>query len=599
MASPEAHGRRAGLGQRLTGLGQRLTGLRQLAGLGQRLAGMLLAVSLAACAVPRDTMQDDALEAANATSDAALLSTVAADRQLAVADPSPAITPSSGVAPTEVAPTEDALPPAPAIEPPPADLLARLRDGFALPPVSHPKVATQVEWFARNPAYLERVLERARPYLAHVAAEIEARGLPGELAFLPVIESAYDPFAYSHGRAAGLWQIVPATGTHIGLRRNWWYDGRRDVVDSTQAALNYLESLHERFDGDWLLALAAYNGGQGRVGRAIDKNLRAGRPATFWDLSLPRETRNYVPRLLGLAAVLADPDAHGLSLPLIPPEPVFTTIELDGQIDLAVAAELAELELAALQAFNPGFNRWATDPAGPHRLHLPVERAAPFAAALAALPAAERVRWQRHEVRPGDTLGGIAQRYKTTVAVLQSVNGLSGTNIRLGAHLMIPTSTRSINDYPLSADNRLADTQQRNRPGRTRLTHTVRNGESLWVISRRHGVGVRELAAWNGMAPGDTLSVGRELVVWARGDGRSAAAGAATGAAAGAVPQAQPTIRRVHYTVRRGDSLSRIASNFSVSVADIRRWNQLDRDRYLQPGQRLVLHVDVTAQSGG
>ncbi len=561
-----------------------------------RLASVLLAVSLAACAVPRDSVQDGALAAKNDSpadtetprseaADALLTESANADALLTEAPDAILV----GATDTKASPTA-----ATPDEPPPDDLLARLRNGFALPAVSHPAVATQVEWFARNPAYLARVLERARPYLSHVAAEIEARGLPAELAFLPVIESAYDPFAYSHGRAAGLWQIVPATGTHIGLRRNWWYDGRRDVVDSTQAALDYLESLHARFDGDWLLALAAYNGGQGRVGRSIDRNLKAGRPATFWDLSLPRETRNYVPRLLGLAAVLADPDAHGLELPRIPPEPVFTTVELDGQIDLAVAAELAELELEALQAFNPGFNRWATDPAGPHRLHLPVERAASFAAALAALPAAERVRWQRHQVRRGDTLGGIAQHYRTTVPVLQSVNGLSGTNIRLGAHLMIPTSTRSVTDYPLSADNRLADTQQRARPGRTRLTHTVGKGESLWVISRRHGVGVRELAAWNGMAPGDTLSVGRELVVWTRGDGRSAAS-----QAAGRAPQAQPTIRRVHYTVRRGDSLSRIASNFRVSVADIRRWNQLDRDRYLQPGQRLVLHVDVTAQSGG
>lgn len=469
------------------------------------------------------------------------------------------------------------------------DLLDRLRSGYALPAVDNDAVRRHAEWFARHPDYLERVLNRAQPFLPHVAEEIAARGLPAELAFIPAIESAFDPFAYSHGRAAGLWQIVPGTGKRFGLKQNWWYDGRRDVVESTRAALDYLEYLHGFFDGDWLLAVAAYNSGEGTVRRAIRSNEAAGRPTDFWSLRLPRETRNYVPRLLGLSAVMADPAAHSLELPPLAPAPMFTTVELDGQIDLAVAAELAGIELAELQALNPGFNRWATDPEGPHRLLLPVATEVSFMTALAELPPTERVRWHRHRVVAGDTLGGIARRYRTTVPVLQSVNNLSGTNIRLGSHLMVPTSTRSLDDYPLSADNRLASTQQRQRSGRQRREHTARSGESLWTIARRHGVGVRELAAWNGMAPGDTLAVGRTLVIWQPGD----AAGGARPPAAGA------RLRRVNYTVRRGDSLSRIASNFRVSVSDIKRWNNLDGKRYLQPGQRLILHVDVTAQSGG
>jgi membrane-bound lytic murein transglycosylase D len=469
------------------------------------------------------------------------------------------------------------------------DLLEHLRRGYAFPAVDNDAVRRHADWYARHPDYLERVLNRARPYLPHVAAEIAARGLPAELAFIPVIESAFDPFAYSHGRAAGLWQIVPGTGRRFGLKQNWWYDGRRDVVESTRAALDYFEYLHAFFDGDWLLAVAAYNSGEGTVRRAIRNNQAAGRPTDFWSLRLPNETRGYVPRLLGLAAVMADPEVHALSLPPLHHAPVFTVVELDGQIDLAIAAELAGIELAELQALNPAFNRWATDPDGPHRLLLPVDSEPSFLAALAELPPSERVRWHRHKVAAGDTLGGIARQYRTTVRVLQSVNGISGTNIRLGSHLMVPTSTRSLEDYPLSADNRLASTQQRERSGRVRSEHTVRSGESLWTIARRHGVGVRELAAWNGMAPGDTLAVGRKLVVWQHGGS----------AAAARAPAADAKLRRVNYTVRRGDSLYRIASNFRVSVADIKRWNKLDGQRYLQPGQRLVLHVDVTAQSGG
>jgi len=475
-----------------------------------------------------------------------------------------------------------------AAEPAPTELIAHLRSQFSIPPERRAEVRRHADWYVRHVDYLARVFDRAGPYLPHIAAEVEARGLPGELAFLPVVESAFDPFAYSHGRAAGLWQIIPSTGRHFGLKQNWWYDGRRDVLASTEVALNYLEYLHQLFDEDWLLAVAAYNCGQGTVARAIRRNQSLGRETDFWSLKLPAETRVYVPRLLGLTTVLAAPGEHGVTLPTISPQPVFAVVELDGQIDLAVAAELAGIELAELQRLNPGFNRWATDPDGPHRLLVPVAVADDFHAAVAALPASERMRWQRHAVRQGDTLGGIARRYDTTVKVLQSVNGLPGTQIRVGAHLMVPTSTRSIADYPLSAANRLADTQARQRAGRVRSEYTVRKGDSLWSIARRHDVGHRELAKWNGMAPGDTLSVGRTLVVWQAGDKTAAAQ-----------PGADPMIRRINYTVRRGDSLYRIANNFRVSVADIRRWNNLDSKRYLQPGQRLVLHVDVTAQSGG
>jgi membrane-bound lytic murein transglycosylase D len=548
----------------------------------QHLACILAALSLTACATPRDESPAPA-----ATPDPAIAAHLEAPPAKAARPLASRARPAwlEQVPPLEL-PVEEAQ-----VDPGFEDLLERLRSGFAIPPEQQKAIAQQADWFARHPAYLERVFHRARTYLPHVADEVESRGLPTELAFLPVIESAFDPFAYSHGRAAGLWQFIPGTGTRFGLKQNWWYDGRRDVVESTRAALDYLEYLHGLFDGDWLLAVAAYNCGEGTVGRAIRSNRAAGRPTDFWNLRLPAETRSYVPRLLGLTAVLADPDRFQLELPRIPNAPVFTAVELDGQIDLAVAAELAGIELTELQMLNPGFNRWATDPDGPHRLQLPLESADAFVVAIAELPASERVRWHRHQVRPGDTLGALARRYRTTVGVLQSVNGLSGTQIRVGSHLMVPTSTRSLTDYPLSADNRLASTQQRERAGRVRIEHVVRNGESFWSISRRHGVGVRELAAWNGMAPGDTLAVGRKLVVWQRSGTPAAAAGPA--------PGAEPLMRRVNYTVRRGDSLYRIASNFRVSINDIKRWNGLDGTRHLQPGQRLVLHVDVTAQSGG
>jgi membrane-bound lytic murein transglycosylase D len=547
-----------------------------------RIACVFTALSLAACATPRT-------ETPEPFADAQPPAAVAPSAE-PVADPTP---PASGQARAVAAKVRSPTPAEPEAAPHVEDLIAHLREGFSLPPVDNAEVRQHTAWFAKNPAYTERVLERARPFMQHVAAEIEARGLPAELAFLPVVESAFDPFAYSHGRAAGLWQIIPGTGRRFGLKQNWWYDGRRDVVESTRAALDYLEYLHNMFGGDWLLAIAAYNCGEGTVGRAVRRNREAGKPTDFWHLRLPAETRGYVPRLLGLTAVIADPDTHGLTLPQISGQPVFAAVELAGQIDLAIAAELAGIELGELQALNPGLNRWATDPDGPHRLQLPVATIEQFNAALAELPASERMVWHRHVVSPGDTLGGIARRYRTKVAVLQHVNDLPGTQIRVGTQLMVPTSTRSAEEYPLSAANRLAGTQERERAGRVRSEHTVRSGDSLWSIARRHGVGMRELAAWNGMAPGDTLSVGRKLVVWKPAGAQAAAANP------GRAPGADPLVRRVNYTVRRGDSLYRIASNFRVSVEDIKRWNSLEGKRHLQPGQRLVLHVDVTAQSGG
>jgi membrane-bound lytic murein transglycosylase D len=551
-----------------------------------RLACILVALSLAACAAPRSPSGPDA----------EVPTSSAAEPHSPVGVPRSAQVKKT---PLKLPPPKTPAPPAPAeteAEAAIADLLARMRSGFAMPQAEHTAIQSQAAWFANNPDHLGRVLERARPYLSHVTDQIENRGLPAELALLPMIESAYDPFAYSRSSAAGLWQIIPGTGKRFGLKQTWWYDGRRDVVESTRAALDYLEYLNQMFEGDWLLTVAAYNSGEGTVGRAIQSNSAAGRPTDFWHLDLPAETRAYVPRLLGLAAVLAEPEKHSLSLPEIPDVPVFATVEFDSQIELALAASLAGVELTELQSLNPGFNQWATDPDGPHRLQLPVAAAEPFALALADLPPAKRMRWHRHQVQSGDTLGAIARKYRTTVEVLRSVNGLASNQIRVGAHLMVPTSPAAIAGAP-SAEGRFINVADSGRNGRVRREHTVRSGESLWVIARKYGVSVRELAAGNGMSPGDTLVVGRKLVVW-QPQGAGAASPGIIVAAGGMAPTPAPSIRRVNYTVRRGDSLYRIADQFRVSVDDIRRWNDLDAKRPLQPGQQLVLHVDVTAQSG-
>jgi membrane-bound lytic murein transglycosylase D len=473
------------------------------------------------------------------------------------------------------------------------DLLGRLRTGFVLPSTDDPSVQNELAWYARNQEYMGRVLERGARYLFYIAAELERRGMPVDLSLLPVVESAFDPFAYSHGRASGLWQIIPGTGRRLGIKQNWWFDGRRDVIESTRAALDYLQMLHARFGGDWLLAVAGYNSGEGNVARALRRAAAAGEPGDFWGIRryLPVETRTYVPRLIAIRELVASPEAHSMLLPELPNTPFFTVVETGGQIDMALAAELGGIELDHLYELNPGVNRWATDPDGPHRLLVPVAHAEGLSAALAGLGERERLQWTRHEIRQGETLSQLADRYDTTEAVLREINGLSGNMIRAGGHLMIPQAAATLDTYRQSSSARAERQVSRDRGGERRA-HVVRSGESLWSISRVYDVNVRELASWNAMAPGDVLNVGRELVVW----GARSANAAVPARAASSSMQAQ--IRRVDYVVLRGDSLSAIAGRFRVTVTKLLEWNgNVSTEKYLQPGQRLVMYVDVTEQS--
>jgi len=476
----------------------------------------------------------------------------------------------------------------------PRDLWSRIRDDFRLlSQADHPRVEAERAWYNKHPAYLDRVAERARPYLHLIVEAVEQRDLPMELALLPVVESAFQPFAYSHGRAAGIWQFIPGTGKRFGLKQSWWYDGRRDIANSTRAALDYLEYLNRHFDGDWLHALAAYNSGEGTVQRAIRRNKSRGRPTDFWSLDLPAETRAYVPKLLAISELVANPPAYGLVLASIPDTPVLTPIDVGSQIDLDLAAELAGMPLEELYYYNPGFNRWATDPDGPHTLLLPIEQAEPFQKQLAGLSERERVNWVRHRIRRGDSLGTIAEQYRTTVALIKQVNRLRSTTIRAGDSLVIPVARKRLQRYTLSAGQRLQRTQARERKGQ-RIDYLVQEGDTLWEIARKHAVSVRQLASWNGMAPRDTLRPGRKLVIWTADEQRSTSSSPADFVH----PFASNTRQRIGYVVRSGDSLARISQRFRVSVENLRRWNNLEESRYLQPGQRLTLFVDVTRQSG-
>ena len=474
------------------------------------------------------------------------------------------------------------------------DTWERIRNGFSLPDTEHKRITQELNWFNRHPEYMKRVVERAKPYLHYIIENVEQAGIPSEIALLPIVESAFQPFAYSHGRAAGIWQFIPSTGKRFGLKQNWWYDGRRDVYASTKAAINLLKRLNEQFNGDWMLALAAYNSGDGTVRKAIRRNKRRGKATDFFSLKLPKETRAYVPKLIALKMLVNHPETYNLQLEKIPDEPYFEQVELDSQIDLALAADLAGLPLDDLYRLNSGYNRWATAPNGPYDLLIPVTHVEQFKNNLAELPAEKRVRWIRHRVKNGETLGTIAQKFHTSIRTIKRVNRIRGNRIRAGRGLTIPVASRALREYKLSATQRRNKLQNIPRQGR-KVSYIVQQGDTFWDLAQHHRVGVRQLAKWNSMAPRDRLQAGQRLIIWSRrGDSVSSVDIEHLSA-----PPHRSITKRIGYRVRNGDSLARISSKFKVSIKQLKRWNRSVRNKkYLQPGQWLTLVVDVARQSG-
>jgi membrane-bound lytic murein transglycosylase D len=453
-----------------------------------------------------------------------------------------------------------------------ADLFDRMRAGFKLDDVEKVAVDQQLNWFASHPDYLERAFGRAELYMYHIVTELEARGMPLEIALLPVVESAFEPYAYSRARASGLWQFIPGTGSRYGLKQDWWYDGRRDVVESTRAALDYLQSLHDEFNGDWLLAIAAYNCGEMAVERALDVNRARGKPLDFWSLKLPKETQAYVPKLLAMRRLVADPEAYDIAISPIPNQPYFARVETHGQIELKVAAEIAGVTDEELYELNPAFHRWATDPSGPHYLLLPVDGAQVFSQNISQLTVEQRLHSQTYTVGRGDSVASVAKRFNTTVNVVREMNDLPTGPLTVGSDLRVPSSSSALPAKVLLAAAR-ADGNDRSR--RRPHVHVVHRGDTMWSIARRTGMDVNKLAMMNGMQPGDPLRAGQRLRL-----SNSDSGGRGTAAP-----------RRVTYTVRAGDTLTQIAKLFQCSVKEIMAWNGIGSRSGIAPGQKLTIRM--------
>ncbi len=470
-----------------------------------------------------------------------------------------------------------------------ADIWTRIRSNYQLPETmptfAQERMNGYLKRYQKYPHDIYQQTERAGLYLYYIVDELEKHNMPMELALLPFVESSYNPFAYSSGRASGLWQFIPGTGKRFKLKENWWLDERRDVVKSTQAAIAYLSYLYQHFDGDWLLAIAAYNAGEGTIGKAIRKNKRQGKATDYWSLSLPRETQFYIPKLMAWASIVKQPKHYGLALAPVENTAQFASIDIGSQIDLAKLSEISQTDINTIYALNPAYNRWATDPNTPHTLLLPTNKIEHTKQALLQYPTSERIQWQRYTIKKNDSLSVIAQRFKTSVASIKAANQLKSSRIRIGKTLLIPNSSKSESFYTGSAAQRLASRQKQSSPkNANKIEHIVQKGDTLWSIGKKYGVSSSKIAYWNNMSTRDVLRNQQKLIIWTKKQ------------VVNDSNRATNTIRKVIYQVRKGDNLSRISHKFNVAVSDIRNWNKLNQ-KYLQPGQKLKLFISMADQA--
>ncbi len=395
----------------------------------------------------------------------------------------------------------------------PTDLWDRIRRGFAMPDLQHELVPDREQWYATRPDYMQRMTERSSKYLFHIVEELERRGMPTELALLPYIESAFNPQAVSVAKAAGMWQFMPATGTYFDLKQNAFRDDRRDVLASTRAALDYLQKLYNMF-GDWHLALAAYNWGEGSVGRAIARNQKAGLGTSYTELNMPAETRMYVPKLQAVKNIVANPEAFKTELPLIENHPYFQTVDITHDIDVALVATLAGIREEDFRALNPSFNRPVIFAAGTPQILLPWDNAKVFQRNLEARREGQYASWTVWSVPANMSVSEAAQRAGMSEADLRSVNNIPPRMlIKAGSALMVPRSTTTRQDVSshLADNGQLAFTPE---VVTRRTTVRAGKGETVASIARRYKLTAANVADWNDVRANAAFKVGQQVVVY-------------------------------------------------------------------------------------
>jgi len=467
------------------------------------------------------------------------------------------------------------------------DLWQRIRSGYGMQSLESPYTAVHESWYAARPDYVKRMIARSKRYLFHVVEEVQKRGMPTEVALLPMVESAFNPVAYSRSKASGIWQFVPATGKNFGLKQNWWIDNRRDVTAATNAALNYLEKLHVMF-GTWELALAAYNAGEGTVQRAIESNRRKGLPTDYQSLPLPPETRNYVPKLQAVKNIVDNPEQYGLNIQSIPDQPYFTKVQAPAKIDVNLAAKLAGVSVEEFTSLNPASNRPILASNGSKQeILLPVGKDQEFEENLANYDK-PLVSWQTYQTKRGERIESIASKFGISVAQLREVNDLPAKGrLKPNQALLVPAKGN------VDADDQLkvvetAPAVEPDAPVIKTARYTVRKGDSIQSIAKRYGMNAKQLLAMNNLKPGAKVRNGQILAVATKVRAETTVVATKTTPAKSTTKIANAKTK-TRYTVKRGETLASIAKKLKVATSDLERWNNLNGKRALVPGRTLII----------
>lgn len=385
----------------------------------------------------------------------------------------------------------------------PDDLWQRIRQNLSWQLTQSIEIDKARDNYLRQSNYLPMMAERADYYLYYIVEEVQKRNMPVEIAFIPMIESTLDPFARGPSGAVGLWQIMPETGIHLGLEQDSWYDGRQAVRDSTNVALDYLEVLYKEFDEDWFLALAAYNSGAGNVARAQQANREKGLGTDYWSLKLPRHTTNYVPKLIALAQIVAEPERFDVTIPAVNNAPSFEVVDTGTQLHMSQAAALAEVDVDTLRALNAGQLRETISPGRPMEILVPVGSADIFEYNISKLSPEQLVQWKSYRIQSGDSLDRIAKKFDIDVAVLQEFNSISGTIIQAGDTLRIPGEGDPGLSQPSASGG-----------GHAARGYRVRQGDSLHRIAGKFNVSVDDIVRWNALDRGAYLKPGQQLKLY-------------------------------------------------------------------------------------
>lgn len=473
-------------------------------------------------------------------------------------------------------------------------------------------VQQQIRFYQNHQQYLNHVIAESAPYIYFIYQKTKEHNLPAELALIPVIESDYNPYAKSNVGALGLWQMMPGTAQGFGLKKDFWYDGRKDVVASTSAALQYFTYLHSYFSNNWLLAVAAYDSGEGKVASAIHVNRSRGMPTDFWNLPLPNETRNYVPSLLAVADIVRSPAKYGIKLAPIDNAPYVEQVNVGSPIALSKAANLAEVPLSTMKVLNPGVQHGTTDPHGPYTILLPKNKAQTFKMKFAALTHNEKILWQQHVVKSKDTIESIAARYRINVASLRQANDLRNNHLIANQTLFIPpeTNTPKTTEATQTAQAILAANSETEIkpvieiPKPTENYYQVKKGDTLLRIASKQHIKIQHLLAWNNISsrhhhvkPGEKL-----LISDPKANSTPVEANSTVGNIANNEKVAMSNITKkipdkekvvvlnISYKVKRGDNINKIADKFKIKTLTLRKLNNLaSNDTVIHPGQILKI----------